>query len=123
MLGGHAGMTLGELLHSWGFFVCEVNPNYMNDILTILGAIGDGTKYRLSGCGQVTEKLSVFLNQICPRLRVFANASGNQEMGENELVELLGEKSFIKEWLVASLERTIRMKGEKLVDRVVINTR
>ncbi|MFX1251664.1 MAG: hypothetical protein ACFFCZ_08640 [Promethearchaeota archaeon] len=101
-------LSFGGLLHDWGYFVCEVNPNYMNDLLTVLGAIGNGSEYRFRGCGYKSEDLKVFLKETLLKLRAFVETDGDQANEMEGVRELLGEKTPIREWLVASLEKTIR---------------
>lgn len=101
-------LLFGGLLHDWGYFVCEVNINYMNDLLTILGAIGNGSEYKFRGCGYKSLNLEVFLKKIVLKLRAFLETGGDQANEMEGVRKLLGERTPTREWLVASLEKTIR---------------
>ena len=100
--------TISELINTYENLVCISNANFMNDLLSILGAIGGKAIYVHQACGFYLDSLKKFVSSFLTKLQMFLEKSNNEISKDGELMDLFGEKTPIKYWLVASLEKTIR---------------
>ncbi|KKK40271.1 hypothetical protein LCGC14_0786550 [marine sediment metagenome] len=101
-------ISLQELLDTWEYIVCISNPNFMNDLLAILGTVGGKAIYVHQTCGFYLDSLKVLIRSLSTKLQKYIENINDKTFGYDELMELLGEKTPIKYWLVASLEKTVR---------------
>ncbi len=101
-------VSIPELMNTYEYLVCISNPNFMNDLLSILGAIGGKAIYVHQACGFYLDSLKEFVGSFLIRLQKFLEKSNDEISSDDELMDLFGEKTKIKYWLVASLEKTIR---------------
>ncbi len=101
-------VTFQELLNTWDYIVCISNPNFMNDLLAILGAVGEKGTYVHQTCGFYLDSLKVFIRSLSIKLKRYLEEDINQISNDNDLSELFGEKAPINHWLAFSLEKTIR---------------
>ena len=101
-------VSFQELLNTWEYIVCISNPNFMNDLLAILGTVGGKAIYVHQTCGFYLESLKVFIRSLSTKLQKYLDAMNDEIFSDDELIELFGEKTPIKCWLVTSLEKTIR---------------
>ena len=101
-------ISLPELMNTYEYIVCISNPNFMNDLLSILGVIGGKATYIHQTCAFYLDSLKEFVGSFLTILQKFLEKSNYEISSDNELMDLFGEKTPIKHWLVASLEKTIR---------------
>ena len=101
-------VSIPELMNKYEYLVCVSNSNFMNDLLSILGAIGGKTIYVHQVCGLYLDNLKEFIGSFLIRLQKYLDKSVDEITSDNELMDLFAEKTPIKYWLVASLEKTIR---------------
>jgi len=101
-------VSIRELINTYEYIVCISNPNFMNDLLSILGAIGGKAIYIHQTCGFYLDSLKEFVGSFLPILQKFLEKNNDEVSRDDELKDLFGEKTPIKYWLVSSLEKTIR---------------
>ncbi|KKN54050.1 hypothetical protein LCGC14_0596290 [marine sediment metagenome] len=101
-------ISIQELLNTYEYIVCISNPNFMNDLLSILGAIGGKAVYVHQTCGFYLDSLKTFIRVLSTKLQKYLDTENDDITSDDELMDLFGEKTMIKYWLVTSLEKTIR---------------
>ncbi|MHA1988206.1 MAG: hypothetical protein ACW98D_16345 [Promethearchaeota archaeon] len=101
-------VSISELLDTYEYIVCISNPNFMNDLLSILGAIGGNDKFVHNTCAFYLDSLKEFVGSLSTKLKKFLKEYNNEISENDEIMELFGEKTPIKFWLVASLDKTIK---------------
>ena len=101
-------VSIPELMHTYEYIVCISNLNFMNGLLSILGVIGGKATYVHQTCAFYLDSLKEFVDSFLTKLQKFLTENNNEISRDDEVMDLFGEKTPIKFWLVASLDKTIK---------------
>ncbi len=88
---------------------CISSLDYINDLLSLLAVIGGQMKgTRFKGCGIHRDEDRRALEPLMAKLQKWLRISPGEIRGDKGLMELFGERTPVKQWLLSSLEKTIR---------------
>jgi hypothetical protein len=96
------------------FFPC--NWNYNNNLIVILRAMNGNLKAdRVFAPCCFNKELTPLrgrLNTLSNTLKAFCEGDSQQDDIDNAMLSLLGNKTDVKHWLAASLDKTIRLQRD-----------